>query len=161
DPLQAANAHLNFARLGVVADRYLVNFYGETTSFLHQAGTDRLWLTWLLNTERVKQRVDNNLKRELPSAQAESLPTVLRLGRNSSPMLSSKKPEGEKLLIEIPGKVNKLTRDDFELALRWREASRFAFTNAIDLGYRVEEFYRTDRDGEQIGVYLLATTHTR
>ncbi|HZE70744.1 MAG TPA: GNAT family N-acetyltransferase, partial [Pyrinomonadaceae bacterium] len=47
DPLQAANAHLNFARLGVVADRYLVNFYGETTSFLHQAGTDRLWLTWL------------------------------------------------------------------------------------------------------------------
>ena len=50
DPLQAANAHLNFARLGVVADRYLVNFYGETTSFLHQSGTDRLWLTWMLNS---------------------------------------------------------------------------------------------------------------
>ena len=48
DPLQARNAHLNFAQLGVTADRYLRDFYGETTSPLHQMGTDRLWVTWHL-----------------------------------------------------------------------------------------------------------------
>ena len=49
DPFQARNAYLNFTRLGVTADRYLRDFYGETTSPLHAAGTDRLWVTWHLN----------------------------------------------------------------------------------------------------------------
>lgn len=49
DPLRAKNAYLNFAQLGVVADRYLRDFYGETTSPLHSLGTDRLWVTWHLN----------------------------------------------------------------------------------------------------------------
>src|ERR1044071_641329 len=41
DPLQSRNAHLNFGKLGVIADRYLINYYGETSSFLHRSGTDR------------------------------------------------------------------------------------------------------------------------
>src|SRR5579872_1976099 len=36
DPLQAANAHLNFASLGVVAEEYEENIYGESTSPLHR-----------------------------------------------------------------------------------------------------------------------------
>lgn len=46
DPLQARNAYLNFATLGVTANRYLRDFYGSTTSPLHRLGTDRLWVTW-------------------------------------------------------------------------------------------------------------------
>jgi predicted GNAT superfamily acetyltransferase len=49
DPFQARNAYLNFMRLGVTADRYLRDFYGETSSPLHAGGTDRLWVTWHLN----------------------------------------------------------------------------------------------------------------
>ena len=60
DPLQSRNAHLNFSKLGVIADRYYVDYYGVTSSFLHQFGTDRLWVTWLLNSERVKARVERN-----------------------------------------------------------------------------------------------------
>src|SRR6266853_798730 len=52
DPLQSLNAHLNIAKLGVIADSYRVNYYGETTSFLHGSGTDRLWVTWSLNSDR-------------------------------------------------------------------------------------------------------------
>jgi len=44
DPLQSRNAHFNFSKLGVVSDTYKVDFYGpETSSLLHQNGTDRLW----------------------------------------------------------------------------------------------------------------------
>ena len=47
DPLQSKNAHLNFAKLGTVSDRYKPDFYGpETSSLLHRNGTDRLWVTW-------------------------------------------------------------------------------------------------------------------
>lgn len=49
DPLQTRNAFLNFEKLGVIADRYLRDFYGETTSPLHAGGTDRLWVTWHLH----------------------------------------------------------------------------------------------------------------
>jgi predicted GNAT superfamily acetyltransferase len=48
DPLQTRNAFLNFEKLGVTADRYLRDFYGETSSPLHEGGTDRLWVTWHL-----------------------------------------------------------------------------------------------------------------
>ena len=43
DPLQSLNAYFNFSKLGVLSDRYFVNFYGEeAASFLHRNGTDRL-----------------------------------------------------------------------------------------------------------------------
>lgn len=48
DPFQPRNAYLNFTLLGVTADRYLRNFYGQTSSPLHAGGTDRLWVTWHL-----------------------------------------------------------------------------------------------------------------
>ena len=55
DPLQSLNAYFNFGKLGVVADAYKIDFYGEaTSSFLQKIGTDRLWVSWLLNSERVR-----------------------------------------------------------------------------------------------------------
>lgn len=53
DPLQSLNAHFNFNKLGVIADRYLLDFYGrDAASFLHQTGTDRLWVSWFISRER-------------------------------------------------------------------------------------------------------------
>src|SRR6266508_2292718 len=58
DPLQSLNAHFNFNKLGVVADRYFINFYGaDASSFLHRNGTDRLWVSWLLTSRRVSGRL--------------------------------------------------------------------------------------------------------
>jgi len=57
DPLQSRNARLNFGKLGVIADRYYVDYYGTTSSFLHRFGTDRLWVTWWLQSERVESRM--------------------------------------------------------------------------------------------------------
>jgi predicted GNAT superfamily acetyltransferase len=57
DPLQSRNAYFNFHKLGVIADKYYVDYYGVTSSFLHRHGTDRLWVTWLLESERVQARL--------------------------------------------------------------------------------------------------------
>ena len=61
DPLQSLNAHFNFSKLGVVADRYLVDFYGaEAASFLHQTGTDRLWVSWWLTSDHVTRTISGD-----------------------------------------------------------------------------------------------------
>ena len=55
DPLAIKNAFLNIHRLGAISRRYLVNFYGVSSSRL-QGGlpTDRLMAEWELDSPRVK-----------------------------------------------------------------------------------------------------------
>src|SRR5215207_2997501 len=83
DPLQSRNAHLNFSKLGVIADRYYVDYYGVTSSFLHRFGTDRLWVTWLLDSERVKSRMQGNAR---PQAELNHLADLVRVGENLEPI---------------------------------------------------------------------------
>jgi predicted GNAT superfamily acetyltransferase len=158
DPLQSLNAYFNFAKLGVVADSYKINFYGETTSsFLHQIGTDRLWVTWLLDSQRVRQRLENDSSKHQPPFELEALSPLVRVSADDAPQRSdlsdSMKPE--KLSIEIPGDFNALQNEQPGLAIKWREATRWAFTEAIAAGSLVEDFYRVTRKDREIGVYLL------
>ncbi|HET7288441.1 MAG TPA: hypothetical protein VFI71_13260, partial [Pyrinomonadaceae bacterium] len=68
DPLQSLNAHFNFNKLGVIADRYLPNFYGEdAASFLHQTGTDRLWVSWFVEREPVAVGDQDHVAIEIPT----------------------------------------------------------------------------------------------
>jgi predicted GNAT superfamily acetyltransferase len=84
DPLQTRNAVLNFEKLGVVADRYLPDFYGDTSSPLHAGGTDRLWVTWHLrerpafqpSTERVAVTTREEMRRAFERAFAAGLIAV-------------------------------------------------------------------------------------
>lgn len=58
DPLEARNAHINFARLGVTAREYIRDAYGASTSPLHRGiGTDRLVAEWHLDSGRVRRRM--------------------------------------------------------------------------------------------------------
>ncbi|HEV2135263.1 MAG TPA: GNAT family N-acetyltransferase [Terracidiphilus sp.] len=59
DPLEIKNAYLNIHKLGAVARRYLVNFYGVSSSRL-QGGlpTDRLVAEWWLDSPRVRAVLD-------------------------------------------------------------------------------------------------------
>jgi predicted GNAT superfamily acetyltransferase len=152
DPLQSLNAHLNFARLGVISNRYKVNYYGQTSSFLHRTGTDRLWVTWLLNSKRVKKKLESCAPANLPK-DTESSVTMLAVSDSDEPLLKNNTGEGS-VVIEIPGNMNELMIKDSELAIRWREASRQAFTNVLNAGYTMIEFYRSERNRRAIGRYL-------
>ena len=164
DPLQSRNAHLNFARLGVVSDAYHVDYYGDvSTSALHQnIGTDRLWVTWHLDSERVKlklARQGSGARGEDERAidELEQSQPLVRIGEDGSPQTDrlSKGARGSLVSIEIPGDIDGLQRRDLRLARRWREATRGAFRVAIDAGYVVEDFFRVERHGRRCGAYLL------
>ena len=149
DPLQSRNAYFNFSKLGVIADRYYVDYYGVTSSFLHRFGTDRLWVTWLLQSERVVSRIGSTAPR-LSAGELEQLPHLVRVGEGLEPVVEEF-ARGPQVVIEIPGELNAHHE-------RWREATRASVTTALDAGYVVEEFYVTERRGQKLGSYLLKTT---
>src|SRR6266478_317991 len=160
DPLQSLNAYFNFRKLGVLADTYKINFYGEaTSSFLHQIGTDRLWVTWQLDSERVRERLQTEKQQTM--VEPERIPCLVQFGANHAPQ-RNEPSEGlghEHFSIEIPADINALQNEKPGLAVEWREATRGAFTEAITSGYLVEEFYCSNRKGQPVGNYLL--THRK
>jgi predicted GNAT superfamily acetyltransferase len=151
DPLQSLNAHFNFGKLGVLADRYLPNFYGEdAASFLHQTGTDRLWVSWLVLSGRVKAKI-SGVSYSVPSNLG---PSLVQVEADDSPRRNDL-AEGlaqDHAAIEIPSNIDSLPR---ETALRWREDTRWAFTEALKAGYFVDAFIRETRGDKRIGKYLL------
>ena len=156
DPLQSLNAYFNFNKLGVVADCYFINFYGEdAASFLHRNGTDRLWVTWRLSSRRVSERIGglNNAAPEI-----ESVIPLVQVEKDNSPGQNdlTEGLSGEYVLIEIPADINELERQNSELASAWRVATRVAFTKALSSGYLVENFYRRSQGSRQISTYYLS-----
>jgi predicted GNAT superfamily acetyltransferase len=58
----------------------------------------------------------------------------------------------DRVSIEIPGDINSLHQQQPHIALKWREETRWAFTEAIKAGYVVVGFTRENR----VGRYLCA-----
>ena len=160
DPLQSRNAHFNFSKLGVVSDAYKVNFYGpETSSMLHRNGTDRLWVRWMLNSRRVRDR----LAGKSTSARVETL-DALRLLTPLVRFDPSGKPgradlaeslARQRVSIEIPGDILEVERTDMGLAREWRNSTRWAFREAAKAGFFVSEYCRSVRGQQGPGAYLL------
>ena len=158
DPLQSRNAHLNFGKLGVVSDIYKIDFYGpETSSILHQNGTDRLWVRWPLASRRVRDRLQGKEYRpEVLDAFSRLQPLVQFNGdgkplRNDLPAALAR----QRIAIQIPSDINAVEQKDSGLAREWREATRWAFTEALRSGFFVAEFARTVRGKQGPGNYLL------
>src|SRR6185295_7171645 len=148
-------------KLGVVSDTYKTNFYGEaTSSFLHQIGTDRLWVTWLLDSQRVRERLQF-AEHTQSLLGGDNAPALVRNSTGDVPLPSKSLeiPGGENLSIEIPLDINRLQHEHPKLAFEWREATRWAFTTALDTGYLIEDFYRANRGDHSVGVYLLTRQH--
>jgi predicted GNAT superfamily acetyltransferase len=62
--------------------------------------------------------------------------------------------------IEIPEDINAVQRQDGELAVKWREATRRAFSEALFSGFIVEDFFRCCREDQNVGVYMLSRGRT-
>jgi len=158
DPLQSRNAHFNFSKLGVVSDTYKVDFYGpETSSMLHRNGTDRLWVRWILNSRRVRDRLaDKNARVETLDAMRLLAPLV-RFDPSGRPGRAdlAESLARQRVSIEIPGDILEVERADMGLAREWRDATRWAFREAMKAGFFVAEFCRSIRGQQGPGAYLL------
>jgi predicted GNAT superfamily acetyltransferase len=158
DPLQALNAHLNFARLGIVVEEYEQNIYGDSSSPLHRGSpTDRFVAEWRLATPHVVRRIEGRglpLMRDAGVASAEIVnPSMAgkRWIRPSGANLSLGVP---RLLVEIPVGFTEMQMEDARLAVEWRLSTRAIFQHYFARGYRAVDFFLSRPAGR--GQYLLA-----
>jgi len=158
DPLQSRNAHLNFGKLGVISERYKIDFYGpETSSVLHRNSTDRLWVKWPLSSRRVQERLQGKDKRaELLDVLSRLLP-LIRFNGDGKPVKTDLAAAltRQRIAIEIPSDIVSIEQKDPALAREWRDTTRWAFTEALKAGFFVAEFCRTVRGKQGPGCYLL------
>jgi predicted GNAT superfamily acetyltransferase len=158
DPLQSKNAHFNFARLGVISSDYKIDFYGpETSSILHRNGTDRLWVKWPLASRRVQDRLQGKDNRPEMLDALRTLTPLIQFNGNGRPARTdlSAALQRQRIAIEIPSDIASVEKKDPFLAREWREATRWAFSEALNAGFFVAEFCRAVRGQQGPGVYLL------
>lgn len=144
DPLVARNAHLNFNRLGVVADEYAVDMYGEDTgSRLHEGlGTDRFVVRWELESERVRRSVSG--ERSGPSVEAEGAPAVVeRAPGDGVAPVSRPLSRHPVLRVEVPRDIQGLKDESPQAAREWRRVTRRAFRRYLDAGYGIDGLLRS------------------
>jgi predicted GNAT superfamily acetyltransferase len=159
DPLVARNAHLNFNRLNVEVDEYVIDMYGsETDSVLHRGlGSDRF-----IVVRPVAASEGGIVPGERDRADA-----VATVGRGSRilnevddagvPAVGAlpSVPDEPVYRIAIPLDIEKVQETDLSLAARWRQSTRHAILWAFENGYRVLGFYRDDDAAN--GFYVLTT----
>lgn len=178
DPMQAMNAHFNFAKLGGVVEEYAENFYGESTSALHRGTpTDRLIVSWRIGEPHVVGRLDPTIAEASTSAKAAVDETA---GKQTSarravshevgeaPVVNVTAMDGDwrevrridlavderRVWIEIPTGFTQMQQLAPDRALQWRLQARQMFQAYFARGYRAVDFV-LQRDAG-IGRYLLA-----
>jgi predicted GNAT superfamily acetyltransferase len=158
DPLQAMNAHFNFAKLGGVVEEYAENFYGESTSALHKGTpTDRIVLSWRISAPHVVRRLEQRTElraraqevNEAPVANATELEGAWRRTTKIDLTIGERR-----LWIEIPTGFTEMQQQAPERALAWRMDVRQLFQHYLSKGYRAVDFILQRESG--FGRYLLA-----
>ena len=158
DPLQALNAHLNFARLGVVVEEYEENIYGDSSSPLHRGSpTDRFVAEWKLTVPHVERRIAApgvGLIRDAAIVTAPLVNPSREAGQWLAPGPPSLGLDASRVLVEIPVAYSTMQLENPALALEWRMASREIFQHYFARHYRAVDFFLSREAGR--GHYLLA-----
>jgi predicted GNAT superfamily acetyltransferase len=158
DPLQAMNAHLNFAKLGVVVEEYEENIYGESSSVLHRGSpTDRFVAEWHLKEPHVERRTAAKAGPLVRDASVTAAPVInpsRESGRWLAPGDGRLDIEDRRVLVEIPTGFTEMQSAASDLALEWRMMTRGIFQRYFARGYRAVDFFLS-REARR-GQYLLS-----
>lgn len=141
DPLRAANARLNFGKLGATANEYENDRYGPTFAATLYGGmpTDRLHVTWDIASSRTQDRLKGQAAPIVP----EGLPVY-------EPHFT-----GPAATIEIPADIDTLLANDSAAARDWRMRLRDALRQAFADGYAITDFVPPAMEGGNPALLLI------
>ncbi|MEM7132296.1 MAG: hypothetical protein AAF702_38695 [Chloroflexota bacterium] len=128
DPLQFANAALNFGLLGAVS----FDFYADLYPFrnqLNRVPASRLGLTWLPLTTHVRSRPIHGTQTKIVDMSTESIPVA-----NRGYTIVHQQLDAPQIAIEIPKEWTKIQENDVDEALCWRQTTDQLFHHYIGLG---------------------------
>lgn len=131
DPLVARNAYFNLHKLGVVADRFERNFYGEMTDALNRDDrSDRLVVRWALDREPGPRSVGRSRGDSVVLRREDERPRIVG------------EPSGAVAVVEVPPELLELRERDPALATSWREAVAEALEACLGRGMVAVAFDR-------------------
>jgi chorismate synthase len=133
DPLRAANAKLNIAKLGAVAGTYLEDYYGALTGINAGAPSDRVMAEWELMNPRVISRLEGSHTVSLNAPEVNS-----RNSERPGPVELGLDAPCIKML--LPRDYSSLLSQDPALALEWRWHGRLVLQTYFARGYRITDF---------------------
>jgi predicted GNAT superfamily acetyltransferase len=142
DPLRAANARLNFGKLGATADQYEIDRYGSTFAASLYGGlpTDRLHVTWEIASSRVIARLLGQDDAQSPPSQHDPAPFAPGMREDAA-------------LVAIPADIDALLVARPEEALAWRLRLRETLCQAFAAGFAITGFRPAVGDADP--TYLL------
>lgn len=163
DPLLAANAHLNFRKLGALSSRFAVNYfdYPESDSLY----ADRLVVHWRVKGKRAQACASGcRSGRTLRQCLDENTP-IVNASEASGPTLAprafSQHPNAYSLLVEIPPDIRHLDEDVPVLARRWRRHIRELMGRLMASGYVVADFVSAVEGRRMRAYYYLSRGEER
>ncbi len=165
DPLETANGVLNLGKLGAVCRCYLRNLYGEIADELNSGlPSDRFEVAWWVGGAWVREWVERGWQRPRLDGLLRDGAVILNPGRPRADGWlepgETRKPEGERLLVETPARMQALKAADMGLALAWRLSVRAACETAFAAGYTACDVVRAEVDGLPRVYYLLKRDFT-
>ncbi len=144
DPLQFANAALNFGLLRAVAFDFYPDYYPFRNE-LNRVPASRLGLTWLPASQRVRNLPLIGAHSRIVNLAAQSdLPRL-----NNGPTALAGRVDAPELAIEIPADWTTLQRDKPEVAARWRATTDELFANYLGINEGDYVITGVGRDGER------------
>ena len=141
DPLIARNARLNLTTLGASPVEYVSNMYGDTGSRLHRGlDTDRFIVEWRLRDPAV-ERLLAGTPAHLPAAAQEGpIVTIAVSGAAVEATIDpldrdAPLPDAPWVRVELPPDVAQLKVNAPDMARRWQQSLRRAFTTYLNAGH--------------------------
>jgi len=149
DPLRAANARLNFAKLGALCHVYHTDLYGPAFApdFYGAMPTDNLAVVWPIASDRVRDRLFGR-------GQSRAYADCVELPRLSP----GETPRGDRLLVALPTDIDYLLTHDPAAALDWRERVRTALAAAFAAGYAITDAIFERGAGQERAFYVMDRT---
>jgi predicted GNAT superfamily acetyltransferase len=141
EPLESPNAHLYISNLGAMCVHYKREHYFINEGLHAGMPQDRMLIELDMENPQPAGEHPPSLEtvlQEYPSASVENMPDV---------------PD---VLVEIPGNLRRLQKEDAEAALAWRLTTRTIFEEYINnRGYVGYRFFTGVMDGQRRSFYLL------
>jgi len=139
DPLVRRNARLNLLKLGIYANEYFENFYGDMRDALNIGeASDRILARWELLSERTLKAAaaPNGLEPDVIPKDAAIALTC----ENDEPVLHLDALNADVIVAATPMDIIAIRLSDPALAGRWREAVRSVLAPALINGSEITGF---------------------
>lgn len=160
DPMQPLQAYFNLGKLGVRANTYELNLYGETTNYSDRGlPTDRLSAHWDLDSEAVVQRMNagpprHDLRKEFKQHTVINQLVDVEPGMTTCSSVKLNVTAG-RLLFEIPYNLPEIKNRNLGVALEWQGKMRQVFRHYFKKGYTATDFWVAEQEGHLRAFYLL------